>query len=59
MLTRANPTAAGENVLFGEVVSLRLSVRQAVDDKFLGSSTHQQALLATEGGCRLKPSRSK
>jgi len=57
MLTHANPTAAGENALFGEEVSLRLSVRLTVDDKFLGSSTHQQALLATESVCRLKPYR--
>ena len=55
MLTRANATAAGQDDLFSEEVSLRLPARLAVEGKVLGSSTRQQAVPATEAVCRLKP----
>ena len=55
MLTRANATAASQDDLFSEEVSLRLPARLAVDGKVLGSSTRQQAVPATEAVCRLKP----
>lgn len=55
MLTRASATAAGQDDLFSEEVSLRLPARLALDGKVLGSSTRQQAVPATEAVCRLKP----
>ncbi|ALN72278.1 DEAD/DEAH box helicase [Aureimonas sp. AU20] len=55
MLTRANATAASQDDLFSEEVSLRLPARLAVDGKVMGSSTRQQAVPATEAVCRLKP----
>lgn len=55
MLTRASATAAGQDDLFSEEVSLRLPARLALDGKILGSSMRQQAVPATEAVCRLKP----
>lgn len=55
MLTRASATAASQDDLFAEEVSLRLPARLAVDGKVLGSATRQQAVPATEILCRLKP----
>lgn len=55
MLTRANATAADQDDLFAEEVSLRLPARLALDGKVLGSSTRQQAVPATQAICRLKP----
>jgi superfamily II DNA or RNA helicase len=55
MLTRASATAASQDDLFSEEVSLRLPARWAVDGKILGSLTRQQAVPATEAVCRLRP----
>lgn len=55
MLTRASATAASQDDLFAEEVSLRLPARLAVDGKVLGSATRQQAVPATQVLCRLKP----
>ena len=55
MLTRPSATAASQDDLFSEEVSLRLPARWAVDGKVLSSLTRQQAVHAAEAVCRLKP----